>query len=144
MDASDIATATPEALQRFVTETLAANRLMRDALALAEENAALKRRIAEANIAAKSAHDLILAAVAASHGLSVIELRCDRRSRCFAWPRQEAMWRLRQVKLSDGRPRYSLPAIARIVGVGDHTTVLHGIRAYAGRMAALARAEDRA
>lgn len=50
--------------------------------------------------------------------------------------RQEVMWLLREARFADGARRYSLPAIAAAVGVEDHTTVLHGVRAHAKRIAA--------
>jgi len=70
----------------------------------------------------------ILADVAASHRLSVRELRGPGRHRYVAWPRQEAMWRLRTTG------RYSLPQIGAFLGGRDHTTVIKGIRAYERRM----------
>lgn len=50
--------------------------------------------------------------------------------------RQEVMWLLRQACWADGAPRYSLPAIAAALGIEDHTTVLHGVRQHAKRLAA--------
>jgi chromosomal replication initiation ATPase DnaA len=75
----------------------------------------------------------IAAAVAEAYGLTVEELRGQCRERSVAHPRQEAMWRMRQVLDEDGRPRYSLPQIGNFLGHRDHTTVLHGVRAYEKR-----------
>ena len=47
--------------------------------------------------------------------------------------RQELMWILREVKIN-GRPRYSYPQIAKFLR-RDHTTVVHGVRAHAQRIA---------
>lgn len=75
----------------------------------------------------------IAAAVAEAYGLKVEDLRGTCRERSVAHPRQEAMWRMRQVLCEDGRPRYSLPQIGAFLGHRDHTTILHGVRAYEKR-----------
>ena len=49
--------------------------------------------------------------------------------------RQYLMWRLKR----DG---YSLQEIARVFGLDDHTTVHHGVRAHAKRLAAEKTAEQ--
>jgi chromosomal replication initiator protein len=76
----------------------------------------------------------IAVAVAASHGCSVAELRGQSRIRIIARPRQEAMWLCRQVRLADGKHRYSLPLIGHFFGGRDHTTVLHAVRVHQARM----------
>lgn len=70
----------------------------------------------------------VLAEVAASHRISVRELLGRGRHKHVAWPRQEAMWRIRQTG------RYSLPQIGAFLGGRDHTTILKGIRAHERRM----------
>lgn len=47
-----------------------------------------------------------------------------RRSRIYAWPRQIVMYIARE-KCG----HLSMPAIGRILGGRDHTTILHGVRA---------------
>ena len=71
---------------------------------------------------------LIIAEVQRKHGVSYVELLSDRRSRYVAWPRQEVMYRAAK------ETRLSLPAIGRLLGGRDHTTILHGIRQHAKRM----------
>lgn len=75
--------------------------------------------------------------VAERYGLTLDDLKGQRRSRRIAHPRQEAMWLMRQVRFSDGRQRYSFPMIGDFLGGRDHTTIQHGCRAYAARLAAL-------
>lgn len=72
----------------------------------------------------------IIAEVAAKHGLSITELKSRDRAWRISHPRQEAMYELSK------RTRMSLPAIARSLGLTDHTTVIHGIRAHEARIAA--------
>lgn len=79
--------------------------------------------------------DALLAEVSARHGVTPNDITSRSVKRSIAWPRQEVMWRLRSLKGPDGRPKHSYPAIAKALGVADHTTVIHGVRAYAKRMA---------
>lgn len=72
----------------------------------------------------------IVRSVADQYGLTVAELRGPRRFHHFVRPRHEAMWRMAQTG------RWSLPQIGNFLGGRDHTTVLHGIRRHAQRMAA--------
>lgn len=66
---------------------------------------------------------LVVASWAAeSQGLTMVEMRSDRRSRDIARPRQIAMWLVRRFC-----PHLSLPAIGRVFGGRDHTTVIHAI-----------------
>jgi len=51
----------------------------------------------------------------------------------IAQARQDFMWRARQMKWSDGSPRYSYPQIGDFLG-RDHTTVIHGVRRHAERL----------
>lgn len=66
--------------------------------------------------------------VAKKHGIATSALVSGNKARAYAWPRQEAMY-----ELFTQCPHLSLPAIASIVGVSDHTTVRHGIAAHAER-----------
>lgn len=83
----------------------------------------------------------IVQSVAKAHGVTMDDMLSERRSRPIAWPRQEAMWRVRQAT------PFSYPTIGRLFGGRDHTTVLHGVTAFEARlrpwldvMEALARA----
>lgn len=71
----------------------------------------------------------ILAQTARDHGMSVARMLSRRRDRLCAYARFDAMARLRAIK-HHGKPRYSLPAIGRMMG-RDHTTVLNGVRRWA-------------
>jgi len=72
---------------------------------------------------------------AADHRLTVAQMEADTRAHAISHPRQDFMWRARQVKWADGTPRYSLPMIGKFLGV-DHSTVIHGVRAHEKRMGA--------
>lgn len=74
--------------------------------------------------------------VAERYGLTLDDLRGQCRERRVAHPRQEAMWLMRQVRRDDGLPRYSLPMIGGFFDGRDHTTVIHGLRAYSERLSA--------
>jgi hypothetical protein len=67
--------------------------------------------------------------VAHRHGLTLDDLVGPARSRKISGPRQEAMWVLHQQK------RWSLPTIGEFLGGRDHTTILHGVRRHAKRLA---------
>lgn len=67
----------------------------------------------------------ILKAVSDATGASVGELLGPRRARIVARPRQMAYWLIRKL-----RPDLSFPKIAHLIGGRDHTSVLHGIRAF--------------
>lgn len=71
----------------------------------------------------------IIAAAAIVNGISVSQMLSRRRARKFSWPRQQAMF------LAAELTRCSLPEIARALKLGDHTTVIHGIRQVERRMA---------
>ncbi len=73
----------------------------------------------------------IALAVAKKHGLKYSDLKSPRRLRELVNARQEAMWLIRREC-----PALSLPAIGRLFGGRDHTTVLHACRAHEKRMAA--------
>lgn len=70
----------------------------------------------------------IKAVVAASYGVSMVEMRSPSHYRMFAWPRQVAMYLSRE--LTD----QSLSDIGRRFG-RDHSTVCHAIKAVEKRMA---------
>jgi len=72
--------------------------------------------------------DEIIKSVARSNGIALSDLRNPCRARRYSWPRQEAMWRLRRERA------LSWQQIANLVGVSDHTTVIHGYRAYEQRI----------
>ena len=77
--------------------------------------------------------DEIIREVAKAYGLGPRTLRSRNRKRKFAWPRQEAYWRLRQELVPGSNRQRSLPEIASLFG-RDHTTILHGIKKHQERM----------
>jgi hypothetical protein len=70
----------------------------------------------------------IVRETAAKHGLSVNCLLDQCPQRAYAWPRQEAMYRVINECL-----HVSYTEAGRRLGGRDHTTVLHGVRAYCRR-----------
>lgn len=70
----------------------------------------------------KAAQDIIRE-VAEDHGLTVSDLLGPSKRRKYAWPRQEAMLRMRE------ETELSYPQIARLLRRKDHTTIWHGERA---------------
>jgi chromosomal replication initiator protein len=70
----------------------------------------------------KPAQDIIRE-VAAKHELDVSDLLGPSKRRKYAWPRQEAMMRMRE------ETELSYPQIARLLRREDHTTILYGVRA---------------
>ena len=71
----------------------------------------------------------IARSVAKAHGVTYREMLSPRRQKNLVHARQHAMWELRK------HTSLSMPAIGRLLGGRDHTTVLHGIRAYEKRNA---------
>lgn len=69
----------------------------------------------------------IIAEVAEKHGVTVKQLLGHRTDRAVAWPRQEAMWELRQ------RTSMSYPQIGRKFG-RDHSTAIWACRQHEKRM----------
>ena len=65
----------------------------------------------------------VLDFVADKYGLTFDDLCAARRTRDWARPRQMAMYAVHHLC-----PHMSLPAIGRMLGGRDHTTILHGIR----------------
>ena len=80
--------------------------------------------------------DEIIAEVAPKYGVRSAEVLATgvRQRRVISHARHEVMWRLRAIKGPDGRPKHSLPLIARSLNLIDHTSVLFGIRAHAARL----------
>ena len=75
----------------------------------------------------------IVADVADVHGLPVADLMGRSKLKHIVAARQEAMWRIRQVMLSDGvTPRYSTTQIGRYFD-RDHTTVIHACKRHLER-----------
>lgn len=72
---------------------------------------------------------MIIQSVATHYGMTVEDLIGPTQSRPFAYARHEAMFRVRQER------KLSLPAIGRIFGGRDHSTVLSGVRAHEARTA---------
>jgi chromosomal replication initiation ATPase DnaA len=71
----------------------------------------------------------IMRDVARRHGMTVEEMTRKSMKRRFAWARQHAMYEMRQYT------KLSYPQIARLLNIGDHTTVIFGVRAHAKRLA---------
>lgn len=86
----------------------------------------------------------IATAVADAYGLTLEDLKGQCRARSHAWPRQDAMWRMRQVLNNEGLHRYTLPQIGAFLGGRDHTTIMHGVKAHGKRLEAAKRADERA
>ncbi len=87
-------------------------------LALAKE--ALKNLL-PANLEARVTVDMIQSEVCRAFGLSMSDLKGDKRSQSVVYPRQTAMYLCRE--LTDS----SLPQIGRQFGGRDHSTVLYAI-----------------
>ena len=75
---------------------------------------------------AEQAWTLIIEAVAVAHGLTAADILGDSRCRRFVLARQEAMYRLA------GETKLTIATIGKHMR-RDHTTVLHGVFAYADR-----------
>ena len=72
----------------------------------------------------------IIRAVSNEFGISVVDIISHRRTATFVLPRQVAMY------LCKVTTPHSLPTIAKQFDGRDHTTILHGVRTTAARMAA--------
>ena len=80
---------------------------------------------------APSRHQRVLATIestAQRHGITLKDIMGHDRARRFAWPRQEAMYMVRQ------KYGLSYPRIGQIMGNRDHTTILHGVRRHKERV----------
>ena len=82
-----------------------------------------------------ASRDAALAKASELYGLEPCLILNGGRDWKYSHPRQYAMWLLRQAVGPHGGPRYSLPAIARAVGLTDHTTVLYAVRVVEKRLA---------
>jgi chromosomal replication initiator protein len=71
----------------------------------------------------------IQAVVAISYGIPADKMKAASRSKAVVWPRQVAMYLARELTLQ------SLPAIGRLFGGRDHSTVIHAIKCVEKRMA---------
>lgn len=69
----------------------------------------------------------VRAQVAARHGLTVEEITAGGPGRRFAPARHEACWEIRRL----GK---SYPQVAAAVGLKDHTSAIHGVRAHEKRV----------
>lgn len=81
----------------------------------------------------------IIRQVAASYGKTYQDMIGKGRSADIYKPRRAAMWVLYQARNDDGTRRFSQPAIGRLFGGRDHTTVLHAIRRREAEIATAAR-----
>lgn len=77
---------------------------------------------------------VLFALVAAEYGLTEDEMHLHRNFRRVSWPRQDFMWRCRQIKRLDGSHRYSFPQIGRFLGGMDHSSVQYGAKRHAARL----------
>lgn len=75
----------------------------------------------------------ILQRCADNHGVTPADIVGDRRFKPIVHARQEAMYRLRDLRTFEGARRFSLPRIGQLLGGRDHTTILHGVRAHEAR-----------
>ncbi len=75
----------------------------------------------------------ILQRCADNHGVTLADIVGDRRFKPIVHARQEAMYRLRDLRTHEGAHRFSLPRIGQLLGGRDHTTVLHGLKAHEAR-----------
>lgn len=78
--------------------------------------------------------DAVVALVACKRGVAPADILSKSRRQHITQARQEVMWRLRAIRGAGGRPKHSYPLIARSLGLGDHTTVIHGVRAHERRL----------
>lgn len=69
----------------------------------------------------------LAAGIAAEHGMTVRAMLFEDRSFVFFIPRAKFWCALRSFKRRNGKPRYSLPAIAAVTG-HHHTTILSAIK----------------
>lgn len=71
----------------------------------------------------------VVAQVAAEFGVSVLDIKSERRGRHLCKARLKFYWRAAR------ETKHSYPEIGRFCGGRDHTTVLYGIRVHEKRMA---------
>jgi len=75
----------------------------------------------------------IIDEVAKSHGLTFESIRARTSKRLISWPRQEAMYRLYEMRRPTGERRWSTTQVGRALGGFDHTTVIYSIQRHASR-----------
>jgi chromosomal replication initiation ATPase DnaA len=114
----------------FLEETKKRERMVLLAKIEAELDAAnIKIKAALDDIPGLTGH-CIARAVAAAYGLTLTTLRTKRRWAYVVRARQHAMHEVKKRKW----PAVSYNMIANIVGVGHHTTVMHGIESHEMRL----------
>ena len=74
----------------------------------------------------------IVADVAAERGVPVSVLMGRSRYKRDVRVRQEAIWRCREVRQDDGKPRYALQQIGQFFK-RDHTTIIHACKRHLER-----------
>ena len=74
----------------------------------------------------------IVADVAAERGVPVFVLMGRSRLKRDVRVRQEAIWRCREVRQDDGRPRYALQQIGQFFK-RHHTTIIHACKRHLER-----------
>ena len=74
----------------------------------------------------------IVADVAAERGVPISVLMGRSRLKRDVRVRQEAIWRCREVRQDDGKPRYALQQIGQFFK-RDHTTIIHACKRHAER-----------
>lgn len=124
-------------IEAYLLKVATENAKMSRAVDLLRENERLRLECQERGLPIQGERitaALVIAAVADRHSLTVADLKSTSRVRGIAWPRQEAMWELRQTGL------WSLPQIGYFLGGRDHTTVIFGIRRHEERRAAASAA----
>jgi hypothetical protein len=72
----------------------------------------------------------IMERCAADHGMPVSSMIAAGKTQRYMIARLDCMTRLRAVTVN-GKPRFSLPQIGRMLGGRDHTTILSGLRRWA-------------
>jgi hypothetical protein len=77
---------------------------------------------------AKGPISAVLKAVAAKYGLDVEQIRHKNGKHVIVRARHEVMW------IARTKYQLSFPAIARLMGVIDHTSVIHGVKAHEQRL----------
>lgn len=111
--------------KRLKIEEVAYRRGMEEGYARAFHEGANSQSIPKAR---KTMADIVTE-VARKHGLSVEQLRANRRDSMTIHAKHEAFYRCRR------ETGHSMPVIGRFFG-NDHTTVLHGVRRHEERLAA--------
>ena len=112
--------------------------LMEKAIAVHDRHAELMREMQARGLTLMNSavfmHE-IADVVAVKHGLTRADLIGPSMLKPIVLARQEAMWELANRQRSEGQNRWSRSQIGRFFH-RDHTTVIHGIRRHAARLAA--------